>query len=116
MYYYDSGDKYTGNWEHGKQCGHGVYVYANGDRYEGNWSMRVRSGKGVYTHADGRVEDGIWWSNKLKRTTAEDRILRACILDKSDGKDMSVYVVRKAVESTCEDISKNPSWLDKLRY
>ena len=58
LYYYDSGDKYTGNWEHGKQCGHGVYVYANGDRYVGNWAGGKHHGEGTYYFKSGKIFQG----------------------------------------------------------
>jgi hypothetical protein len=45
-----------------------------------------------------------------------NRIYNACLIDKSDGLDMSVGAVAKAVYGTCEEIADNPSWLQKLWY
>ena len=45
-----------------------------------------------------------------------DRIYNACILDKSAEVDMSVGMVVRAVNESCEAVADNPSWLQKLRY
>ena len=108
--------------------GYGVYTWAHGDRYEGDWVNNKLHGKGVKTYASGTVKSGMWEDGefvgtveeaaeqKAEQKATEDRIYRACLLDKSRGQDMSYAPVRQAVESTCEEISKNPSWLDKLEY
>ena len=75
-----------------------------------------RHGQGTMTYADGRVQVGQFEDGRYVRTAVEDRIYNACIMDKGEDQDMSVVVVRNAVQRTCRDISENPSWLDKLRY
>ena len=103
---------------------YGVEEDDDGDRYEGDFVNGKRTGKGVKTYASGTVKSGIWEDGEFVGTVEEaaeqkatdDRIYRACLLDKSRGQDMSYAPVRQAVESTCEEISKNPSWLDKLEY
>ena len=56
----DSGDKYTGNWNMGKQEGHGVYVYANGDRYVGEWLNGKHGGAGTYYFKSGKIFQGTY--------------------------------------------------------
>ena len=34
----ERGDRYVGEWQHGKQHGKGTYFYRNLDRYEGEWA------------------------------------------------------------------------------
>lgn len=58
VYYYGSGDKYTGTWKLGKQEGHGVYEYANGDRYVGEWLDGKHHGAGSYHFVSGKVFQG----------------------------------------------------------
>ena len=118
------GSRYEGDWVLGKRTGKGVLTWPSGDRYEGDFVNGKRTGKGVKTYASGTVKSGIWEDGEFVGTVeeaaeqkaADDRIYRACLLDKSRGQDMSYAPVRQAVESTCEEISKNPSWLDKLEY
>tara|TARA_B100001559_G_scaffold85963_1_gene71704 strand:- start:6844 stop:7866 length:1023 start_codon:yes stop_codon:yes gene_type:complete len=45
-----------------------------------------------------------------------DKIYNACLLDKAKGMSMEVDSVRDAVEGACENIAKNPSWLDNWKY
>ena len=118
--------------------GQGTYTYASGDKYVGEFKDDKRNGQGTYTWADGSVEAGIWEKGKFMETFEEarqrelreaaakeqreqeesrrERIYNACIIDKSNDVDMSVVLVAKAVNDTCTEISKNPSWLDKFRY
>ena len=55
-----TGDKYTGNWNMGKQEGHGVYVYANGDRYVGEWAGGKHHGAGTYYFKSGKIFQGTY--------------------------------------------------------
>ena len=45
---YASGDKYQGEFRHGKPEGQGVLNYTNGDHYEGAVMTGTFEGKGVY--------------------------------------------------------------------
>ncbi len=40
-YYYNNGNKYTGDWVDDHITGQGVYTYANGDRYEMRYSQML---------------------------------------------------------------------------
>jgi hypothetical protein len=55
---------------------------------------------------------------KYDAEQAEQRepIYNACILDKSEDVDMNAVLVARAVYETCWEISKNPSWSDRLWY
>lgn len=45
-----------------------------------------------------------------------DKIYNACLLDKAKGMSMEVDSVRDAVESACDKVAKDPSWLDNWKY
>eukprot|EP00826_Nyctotherus_ovalis_P020286 TRINITY_DN1635_c0_g10_i1.p1 TRINITY_DN1635_c0_g10~~TRINITY_DN1635_c0_g10_i1.p1 ORF type:complete len:527 (+),score=113.99 TRINITY_DN1635_c0_g10_i1:200-1780(+) len=62
-YYYTNGDRYEGEWINGKQCGTGVLYYANGDKYDGGWENNGRSGKGSLTYINGNKFEGEWKRN-----------------------------------------------------
>ena len=53
---------------------------------------------------------------KAKAKKKYDKIYNACILDKSGDLNMNVATVVFAVEKTCEEIAKDPSWFQKLKY
>ena len=56
---------------------------------------------------------------KLPPTEAEEkheRIFNACILDKGAGLDVANRLVSRALNTTCKEIAKEPSWLDSLKY
>lgn len=40
-------------------------VYANGERFEGDWVHGKRHGKGTYTYADGSVYTGQWDNDRI---------------------------------------------------
>jgi len=54
IFYYNSGEKYDGEWKNGKTHGignvyikiKGVFYYANGDKYDGEWGDGNFNGKG----------------------------------------------------------------------
>ena len=141
-YEYNSGDIYFGNWKNGNRHGQGKYTWASGSEYFGDWKYGVKHGEGMLTSAKGKVQNGVWrngsyigtkteWDAKERaRTSREERervvreevkkkyerIYNACLLDKSSGIDMQVNALRKAVEATCEDIAKNPSWWQEFKY
>jgi len=126
-----NGAQYVGEWRDGKQHGQATYTYANGAQYVGEWRNNKQHGQGTYTWADGRKQAGIWGNGEYLGTIAEakrkkqaeaeakrkyDKIYNACLLDKSDGVDMSVRSLERAVKTTCEEIAKDPSWLESLKY
>jgi len=119
-YTYASGEKYVGEWKDSKKHGQGTYTWADGAEYVGEWEGNAYHGQGTLTFANGEVKAGIWENGELKETFEEaeqrERIYSACILDKSEGQDMSSELVAHAVNSTCREISEDPSWLDRLRY
>ena len=64
-YYYSNGDRYKGNWKGGKQEGSGTYYFANGDRCEGNWSSGKQEGRAIYYYAKGDWYEGNWKAGTL---------------------------------------------------
>ena len=66
----NSGRRYEGEWQDGKQSGQGVYTWPNGERYEGGWQDGKRSGRGVVWLPSGRVFDGAWAEHCPLRGTA----------------------------------------------
>jgi hypothetical protein len=114
------GTKYVGKWKDDQKHGQGTFTWADGRKYVGEFKDGKLHGQGTYTWANGRVKRTIWEKGKLIETfedkSRRDRIFNACIIDKSNALDMSVVLVAKAVNDTCTEISKNPSWLDRLRY
>ena len=119
--------------------GQGTVTYINGDKYVGEWKDHKMHGQGTETGTLGTVLNaGIWENDEFVRTFEEEeqralqeavakeqrerearrreRIYNACLLDKSDGVDMSVRSLEMALRETCEDISEDPSWLDRLWY
>lgn len=47
-FYYDSGNKYEGDWKNDTMNGYGKYYFSNGDKYEGEWRDGKINGKGRY--------------------------------------------------------------------
>lgn len=45
-------------------------VYANGERFEGDWVHGKRHGQGTYTYADGSVYTGQWDNDRIHGTGA----------------------------------------------
>lgn len=64
---YASGDKYQGEFRHGKPEGQGVLNYTNGDHYEGAFMNGTFEGKGVYYFHTGGKKKGIWKNGKYLR-------------------------------------------------
>ena len=52
----------------------------------------------------------------MKEQKRYDKIYNACLLDKAQGMSMEVDSVRDAVEGACDDIAKDPSWLENWKY
>ena len=94
----------------------------DGGKYVGEFRDDKRHGHGTHTLPPpwGNVEAGIWEKDNFIETfedkSRRERIYNACILDESDGVDMSVRSLEMTVRETCTEISKNPSWLDGFRY
>jgi ribosomal protein L7/L12 len=55
-----SGDRYDGDWQHGKKMGRGRYDWKSGTFYDGQWLWGKRHGKGVISYSDGDRYDGEW--------------------------------------------------------
>ncbi|KAG1678164.1 hypothetical protein FOA52_016101 [Chlamydomonas sp. UWO 241] len=45
--YWNTGERYQGEWSDNKKHGKGTVVYKNGDKYEGDWSSDTRQGLGT---------------------------------------------------------------------
>mmetsp|Transcript_168819 Transcript_168819/g.542585 ORF Transcript_168819/g.542585 Transcript_168819/m.542585 type:complete len:135 (+) Transcript_168819:129-533(+) len=86
-FFYNTGDRYEGQWVHGVKQGSGSYYYATGDVYkgdfhhdrmhgqgkfttqsqefyEGEFSDGRRHGQGQWRTRDGKTVEGTWWRNK----------------------------------------------------
>ena len=50
---YPNGEKYEGDFQHGKRHGFGVYSYSDGGRFEGEWVDDKVHGRGVSVYASG---------------------------------------------------------------
>jgi len=59
-YFWNTGDKYEGQWVNGKRHGQGTMTYANGDIYIGNWENSLRNGQGTLTYESGAKYVGNW--------------------------------------------------------
>lgn len=64
IFYWNSGDTYTGKWENGSMNGYGVFKSQVGDRYEGYFVNGERHGRGQYVRSAGDVYIGDWKNNK----------------------------------------------------
>ncbi len=123
-YTWPDGQDYVGEFENDLFHGQGTYTLPDGEQYIGEYRDGVSHGQGTYIFADGYIEEGVFENGEYLGTVAEfeeaknryDRIYSACLVDKSDGVDMSVRSVESAVIQTCEEIADNPSWLDRLWY
>lgn len=49
-------------------------VYANGERFEGNWVHGKRHGQGTYTYADGSVYTGEWDNDRIHGKGKSSRV------------------------------------------
>jgi eukaryotic-like serine/threonine-protein kinase len=58
------GDRYEGNHKDGKFSGQGIYYWEDGDRYEGNFKDAKPSGQGTYYSKDGSQEKQNWRDGK----------------------------------------------------
>lgn len=130
-FFWNEGDSYIGEYENGKRHGQGTYYFSNLDKYVGEFKNSKLHGKGTYYYASGNIRVGVWdegsyfgsveqWEQKIKNDSlAKERytkIYNACLLDKSRKVDMKILSVRKAIQQKCDEIAKNPSWLDEIRY
>ena len=55
-----NGDRYEGQFRHGKRHGQGKRINADGSTYIGSYEDDQPSGQGVYTWTDGETYDGQW--------------------------------------------------------
>ena len=123
---YASGDQYVGEHRDDTRHSQGTYTFADGRIQAGIW----RNGEFVETleQAKQRALEKARAAMKAEAVAREqaeqaeqeqrrrDRIYNACLIDKSDGVDMSVRSLERAALQICEEIADNPSWLQKLRY
>lgn len=53
--YWNTGERYQGEWQDNKKHGKGTVVYKNGDKYEGDWAGDLRHGLGtLWTCKEGK--------------------------------------------------------------
>eukprot|EP00826_Nyctotherus_ovalis_P014242 TRINITY_DN1394_c0_g1_i12.p1 TRINITY_DN1394_c0_g1~~TRINITY_DN1394_c0_g1_i12.p1 ORF type:complete len:126 (-),score=63.34 TRINITY_DN1394_c0_g1_i12:124-477(-) len=75
--YYNTGERYEGEWQNNKKNGQGTLFYANGDVYEATWHNGKPAGKGKLIHAnvnkisDERKEEELT-KNQSNSDSAED--------------------------------------------
>jgi hypothetical protein len=65
VYTWPGGRRYEGEFKDGERSGQGVQVWPDGERYEGGWKGDKKSGQGVYTWPDGRRYEGGWKDGKF---------------------------------------------------
>ena len=64
-FYWDNGDRYVGNWLHGKRHGTGKFTWPDGSCYDGEWKADERHGRGKYTFNDGSHHIGEFRNDKI---------------------------------------------------
>ncbi len=66
------GMRYSGDWKHSTQDGHGRYEGADGSWYEGGWKDGQPHGQGEYQGADGRRLSGTWVDGEFQGDPGDD--------------------------------------------
>ena len=61
---WETGSKYTGDYQNGKRSGQGTYVWSNGDRYVGDFVDNGLNGQGTYTWPNGDIYVGDFKDNE----------------------------------------------------
>jgi len=84
--------------------------------YDGEEIVKVYNGDINSLPASYSLDEFIQYIKDSEEQKRYDKIYNACLLDKAKGMSMEVDSVRDAVEGACDDIAKDPSWLDNLRY
>ncbi len=121
---YNDGTIEKVNYSNGKRNGEGVINFGNGVVFIGMFKNDKRNGVGKEIWDDNLTFEGIWENDEYIGTEKEvaeakqkyDTIYDACILDKSETRDMSIREVLWAVKGTCEEIAENPSWWENFKY
>lgn len=62
--YYQQGECYDGEWQHGERHGRGTYHYSLGTKYEGYWERGLKWGRGTVEFSSGTRYDGMFASDK----------------------------------------------------
>eukprot|EP00300_Choanocystis_sp_HF-7_P043209 c9806_g1_i1.p1 GENE.c9806_g1_i1~~c9806_g1_i1.p1 ORF type:complete len:752 (+),score=119.28 c9806_g1_i1:32-2257(+) len=90
---FENGDRYNGEWVHGREHGFGVYLYQDGSKYEGEWRDGKRHGKGVFVFWSGNVEESEYVSD-LQHGKASFKRIDGCVStgQYSQGKRVGVWV------------------------
>jgi len=70
--YYNTGERYEGEWEDNKKNGHGILYYANGDVYEAIWKNGNVNGKGKLYRTERKKKQDEELKNGLNSDSAED--------------------------------------------
>mmetsp|Transcript_22475 Transcript_22475/g.57448 ORF Transcript_22475/g.57448 Transcript_22475/m.57448 type:complete len:502 (+) Transcript_22475:14-1519(+) len=63
-YYYATGDVYKGDFHHDRMHGQGKFTMQSHEFYEGEFSDGRRHGQGQRRTRDGKTVEGTWWRNK----------------------------------------------------
>lgn len=74
---WQSGEKYIGNWQSGKMCGHGVFYWTDGRKYIGEWLEGKLHGRGTMFYADGKIKCGRWEQNRFVELLRPEYALNA---------------------------------------
>ena len=62
--YSPTGDKYAGEYKHGKRHGTGTLTWPDGTKYVGEFSNDMQNGQGTETYPDGSTHVGKWKDGK----------------------------------------------------
>ena len=64
-YSWPDGTRYKGNFQNGRQHGHGAILLPGGAKYVGQWKTGMRWGKGTAVYSSGKQLKGDWVRNKF---------------------------------------------------
>ena len=64
IFYFNSGNRYEGDWRYGKQEGKGIFYWNDGNRYEGDFRNDKMEGKGIHYYKSGNRYEGDWRNDK----------------------------------------------------
>jgi hypothetical protein len=80
VYTWSDGSTFSGSWELGQRCGHGIVTLASGDCYDGEWVNNVANGRGKFVSVEVGVSRVCDWVDGEPVETAvyiQPRVLKS---------------------------------------